>query len=165
MGWGTSWLSSGALALALAANGAVAAAAAQGAIAPTQEPQMSRNADAPGAPRVAGTKADAFGSKNWKPAPPAKKVVKAKPAAPPPSMPVASPPPPSAPPIPFTYLGRMVDAGVTTVFLTDRQRNLAVKVGEVIDNNYKLEQITDSSLTLTYLPLNAQQQMSLGAPR
>lgn len=145
----------GALAIGLALQGVLAAA---------QDAKPSREADTRRTGRGAGTKADAFGSKNWKPAPPVKKAVKVKPAAPLATSP-EPPPPPSAPPIPYTYLGRLVDGAVTTVFLTDRQRNLAVKVGDVIDNNYRLEQITDSSLTLTYLPLNAQQQLSLGAPR
>jgi len=125
---------------------------------------MSREADAPRASMGEGTKKDAFGSKNWKPAPPVKKTVRVRPQMPATEA-VAAPPPPSPPPLPFTYLGRMVDGGVTTVFLATAQGNLMAKAGDVIQNQYRLEQVTDTSLTLIYLPLNAQQQMSLGAPR
>ncbi len=111
-----------------------------------------------------GVKGNAFGSKNWKPAPPAKKVVKAKSVIMPSAV-APMPSPPAPPPLPFIYIGRMVDGPSTTVFLANQQRNLAVKVGDTIDNVYRVEKIADSSMTLTYLPLNAQQQLSLGGPR
>ena len=129
-----------------------------------QAPGMSREADAPRSTMGEGSKKDAFGSKNWRPAPPVKKIVRTRPQMPAAEV-VAPPPAPSAPPLPFTYLGRMVDGGVTTVFLASPQGNLVAKAGDVIQNQYRLEQVTDTSLTLIYLPLNAQQQMSLGAPR
>lgn len=108
---------------------------------------------------------NAFGSKNWKPAPPPKKVVKAPPVVAAPIVVPAPPPPPSAPPLPFVYLGKMVDGANTTVFLSSQQRNLAVKAGDTIDNIYRVEGIAGDSMTLTYLPLNAQQQLYLGGPR
>ncbi len=111
-----------------------------------------------------GIRGSAFGSKNWKPAPPPKKVVKARPVAAAPVV-VATPPPPSAPPLPFVYLGKMVDGANTTVFLSSQQRNLAVKAGDTIDNVYRVDRIADNNMTLTYLPLNAQQQLYLGGPR
>lgn len=111
-----------------------------------------------------GVKGNAFGTKNWKPAPPVKKMVKVKPMVVPPA--VALPPaPPSAPPLPFVYIGRMVDEDVTTVFIANQQRNLAVKVGDTIDNVYRVEKIADNSMTLIYIPLNAQQQLSLGGAK
>jgi len=110
-------------------------------------------------------KNDAFGSKNWKPAPPPKKVVKAKPVAQPVAAPPPPPPAPTAPALPFTYLGRMVDAGVTTVFLAQQHVSLAVKTGDTINNVYRVDQITDTTVSLTYLPLNAKQQLNLGGPR
>ncbi len=107
---------------------------------------------------------NAFGSKNWKPTPPPKKVIKAPPVV---AAPVVAPPPPppSAPPLPFVYLGKMVDGANTTVFLSSQQRNLAVKAGDTIDNVYRVEGIAGDSMTLTYLPLNAQQQLYLGGSR
>lgn len=129
-----------------------------------QEAKPSRDNDGKRIIKGEAMKGDAFGSKNWKPAPPMKKVVKSKPVVAPVVV-APPPPPPSAPPLPFTYIGKLVDGGVTTVFLAHRQANLAVKVGEVVENTYRLEQVTDSTITLTYLPLNAQQQMSLGGPR
>lgn len=132
------------------------------AFAGAQEAAMSRDSDGRRPMKSDNAKADAFGSKNWKPAPPVKKVVKSKPMV---AAPAPPPPPPVAPALPFTYLGKMIDGEATTVFLLHRDVSLAVKAGDVINNTYRVEQVTETSLTLTYLPLNAQQQMSLGGPR
>ena len=110
-------------------------------------------------------KSNVFGSKNWKPAPPSKKVVKVKPVAAPIAVAPPPPAPPAPPPVPFVYLGRLVDGNTTTIFLSHQQRNLAVKVGDVIDNIYRVERVAENNMTLMYLPLNAQQQMSFGGAR
>lgn len=73
-----------------------------------------------------------------------------------------SPPPPAAPPLPFTYLGKLVEEGVLTVFLTRQDRNYVIKAGDVIDGTYRVDTINPSTLTLTYLPLDIKQSMSLG---
>ncbi|HEU5284819.1 MAG TPA: hypothetical protein VFU53_13455, partial [Burkholderiales bacterium] len=80
-------------------------------------------------------------------------------AAPPPT---AAPPPP---PPPFTYLGRLAEGGQTTVFLAQGDRNLVVRVGDVIDSTYKVEEIGPTLLVLTYLPQNLKQTLSIGAPQ
>ena len=41
-------------------------------------------------------------------------------------------------------------------------RNLVVKLGEVIDNTYKVEEVSETAVVLTYLPLNVQQTLGLG---
>ncbi len=51
-----------------------------------------------------------------------------------------------------------------TVFLAMGDRNLVVKPGDVIDNTYKLEEVSDSAVVLTYLPLSQRQTLSIGAP-
>lgn len=90
---------------------------------------------------------------------------------PPPAPPAAvaaistPPPKPTAPPLPFKYLGRMVDAGVTTIFVNHGNQNMGIKDGDVIDNTYKVESITDSSVTLTYLPLAEKQTLNIGGGR
>jgi hypothetical protein len=85
----------------------------------------------------------------------------------PPSAPVealAVPlPPPSAPPVPYTFIGRLSEAESTTVFLAAGDRNLVVKPGDVIDNNYRVDAVTDHAVSLTYLPLNVKQTLSTGA--
>lgn len=102
---------------------------------------------------------DPFGIRA-KPAPAAREL--------PPSAPIeaaAAVPPPSqqAPPLPFTYLGRLSEDRDTTVFLAQGERNFVVKPGDVIDNHYRVEEVTDNAVSLTYLPLNLKQTLSTGA--
>jgi hypothetical protein len=102
---------------------------------------------------------DAFGPRSFRP-PSSAKGPKGAPsataAAPPP------PPPPQAPPLPFAYVGRLVEDTDTTVFLAQGERNLVVKPGEVIDNTYKLEEVGERTLVLTYLPLSQRQTLPTG---
>lgn len=82
----------------------------------------------------------------------------------PPPQPSASmlPPEPSAPPLPFVFIGRLIDGEVTTVFLLKQSQNYNVRVNDVVENTYRIEQIADDHLVLTYLPLNAQQTLYTG---
>ena len=102
---------------------------------------------------------EAFGPRSFRPASPtkgAKGAPTGTAAAPP-------PPPPQAPPLPFAYVGRLVEDTDTTVFLAQGERNLVVKPGEVIDNTYKLEEVGERSLVLTYLPLSQKQTLPTGS--
>ena len=92
-----------------------------------------------------------FASKSWYVAPP-----------PQPPAAVAPAPPPSAPPLPFTYLGRLDDPAKPVFFLVAGDRVLFVSKGDVIENTYRVEGITGSALTLTYLPLNIRQSLDVG---
>ena len=102
---------------------------------------------------------DAFGPRSFRPAPPkaARGTASGIAAAVPP------PPPPQAPPLPFAYVGRLVEDRNTTVFLAQGERNLIVKPGEVIDNTYKLEEVGERTLVLTYLPLSQRQSLPTGS--
>lgn len=77
------------------------------------------------------------------------------------SAPPAPPPAPTAPPLPFKYFGRMSEAGSVTVFLTSADRNHAVRVGDVLDGRYRIENISESTLVVTYLPLQQQQTLQI----
>jgi hypothetical protein len=87
----------------------------------------------------------------------------------PPSAPVQAVsvplPPPAAPPVPYTFIGRLSEDESTTVFLAAGDRNLVVKPGDVIDNSYRVDAVTESAVSLTYLPLNVKQSLSTGVPR
>lgn len=87
---------------------------------------------------------DPFRSKSWYVAPP----------APP-------PPKPTAPPLPFRFLGRMVDGGEKQVFLAQQNRHLIVRVGDVINGTYSVEQIGDDGITFIYLPLKESQWLPM----
>lgn len=80
---------------------------------------------------------------------------------PPPPKPLP-PPPPSAPPLPFAYMGKLIEDGQLTVFLTKQELNYVVKVGDTIDRMYKVEEVTPSMMTLVYLPLNIKQTLMIG---
>ncbi len=82
-----------------------------------------------------------FDTVSWQPPAP-----KAEPAPPPPK--------PVAPPFPYTYLGGLSEDGVRTTFFTQGDRVLPVKAGDTVDAVYRVEQMNEKHMTLTYLPLN-----------
>lgn len=91
------------------------------------------------------------------------------PAAPPPptvaAAPAPPPPAPRAPPLPFTYMGKLLSGEDAAIFLIHGDRNLIVREGDTIDSVYRIERIAESDITLTYLPLNQQQRLDIGAPK
>jgi hypothetical protein len=95
---------------------------------------------------------DAFGSRDWTPPPP----------PPPKPVPAPPPPPPTAPPLPFTVLGKAVANGEWEVFLARGSETLIVHNKTVIDGMYRIDAIAPPSMTLTYLPLNQVQQLNIG---
>ncbi|NOU01299.1 MAG: hypothetical protein HOO95_06980 [Gallionella sp.] len=100
---------------------------------------------------------DAFNITSWYVPPPAPRMtVKPVVVAPPP------PPVPTAPPLPFTYLGRYGDTETRTIILSKGDRVYTVAVGEVIENTYRVEKFTPGVVHLTYLPLNIEQLLRTG---
>lgn len=79
------------------------------------------------------------------------------------ALPPVSPAPPQAPPLPFSYLGKLIDAERVTVFLSDGNRTWAVGSGDTIDDAYRVEAIGDRTMTLTYLALGIRQELEIGA--
>lgn len=63
-------------------------------------------------------------------------------------------PKPAPPPFGYTYMGGLLDEGLRTAFFTQGERLITVKVGDTVDAAYRIEQMTDKQMTLTYLPLN-----------
>lgn len=98
-------------------------------------------------PVLEGTKKGLFDSKSWYVPPP---------------PPKALPPPPTAPPLPFSYMGKMLEDGRTTVFLTRQNRNFVVSAGDTIESTYRVDEINARFMTLTYLPLNIKQTLQIG---
>jgi hypothetical protein len=82
----------------------------------------------------------------------------------PPPPPPSKPPPPSPPPLQFKYLGRVTEGDETRVFLALAERNYIVKPGENIDSQYRMDEVNDHAITLTYLPLNAKQMLAIAGP-
>lgn len=77
--------------------------------------------------------------------------------------PPAVPPAPAAPKLPFTFVGKKLEAGAWEVFLTRGEQSYVVHEGSVIDNTYRIDNITPPNISLTYLPLGQSQSLSIGA--
>ncbi len=75
----------------------------------------------------------------------------------------APPPVPTAPPLPFQYLGRVIDGDRTSVFLARGEDSYSAESGQTIDDRYRIEQITDTAVTFTYLPMGKRQVLAVPA--
>lgn len=74
----------------------------------------------------------------------------------------SSPPPaPTAPPLPFKYTGKAITDNETWVFLSQAGENLIAKLGGKINDKYRLDTINDTTITMTYLPLNIKQTLTI----
>jgi hypothetical protein len=73
----------------------------------------------------------------------------------------APPPAPTAPPLPFKYAGKAISDNQTWVFLSQPGENLIAKIGEKINDKYRLNSINDDTVTITYLPLNIKQTLTI----
>ena len=92
-----------------------------------------------------------FGVHSWSPPVPPPVVVAPKP-----------PPKPTAPPMPFTYLGKMLDGGVWEAYLARGDETFVVREHGAVDANYRVETIAPPTMTITYLPLKQTQTLSIG---
>lgn len=94
------------------------------------------------------------------PPPPAPKFAAPPPPSPSPSPPPPSPPPPAtvqAPPFPYQLIGRLVEGGQAQILLAGPSSTLAVRVGDVVDGQWRIDQIQEGGLNLTWLPAKLNQ--------
>jgi hypothetical protein len=75
----------------------------------------------------------------------------------------APPPPPQAPPVPFTYMGKLVEDGKATAFLVQGDRNVIAREGETLAGGWRVDAIGEQSMTFTYESLNQQRTLSFAA--
>lgn len=81
---------------------------------------------------------------------------------PPPPPPPRPPPVPTAPPLPYTYMGMIqTDPDNVVYFLVRNDRVYTVKPGEVIDDNYRLDEAKGSDLVFTYIPMDKRQTLKV----
>lgn len=73
-----------------------------------------------------------------------------------------SPPKPTAPPLPFVYIGKVIEDGKLTVFVSKQQHNYLLKGGEVIEGTYRVDKVELGRLVFTYVPLETEQVMTFG---
>ena len=137
----------------------IAASGRTGRDAPRPPPRRI-DATAPAWPRPAAVRAsdpwpfDAALARAWVPAPPpAPAVTRAAPLA------QTAPAVPQAPPFPYTLIGRIEDGSQVHALLGSPLRTLGVKVQDVIDGQWRVEAISASSLTLTWLPGGQRQDL------
>ncbi|KQY90341.1 hypothetical protein [Pelomonas sp. Root1444] len=94
----------------------------------------------------------------WQPPPPPPPPPAAAPAPP------APPPPPMAPPLPYQMIGRVVEgegaAAVEVGLLAGPNRALSVKRGDVIDGQWRVEQVSTQGISLTWLPAKLPQNIA-----
>jgi hypothetical protein len=78
----------------------------------------------------------------------------APPPAPPPAVATAALPPPrrQAPPFPYRWIGRLDDGESPLVLLSGTQRSFGARAGEVLDGQWRIEQIAALGLQVTWLP-------------
>lgn len=140
--------SRGAAAAAVPASHAVAASA-KPAIAATPRAKLT----ALRTPLSIESANNPFAASSWLPPPPPVEVA---------VVPEVPAPAPTAPPVPFTYLGELdAKAAKPQVFLSNGDRLLIVSPGEVVDDQYRVESVSESDVVLTYLPLNQTQSVSI----
>ncbi|WP_283743549.1 hypothetical protein [Sideroxydans sp. CL21] len=90
---------------------------------------------------------DMFTAKSWYAPPPPPKI----------------PPRPSAPPLPFNYIGKMLEEGDhRAVFLEKQSRIFVVREGDAIEASYRVDAINPPVMILTYLPLEIKQTVQIG---
>ena len=123
----------------------------------------AKRAAAPGAaaegargsgPRIPEAGPNLFPAHSWQPP---------QPPSPPPTTaasPSLPPPPPTAPPLPFAYVGRWQEGAQVVLFLSRGEQLFTVRAGEAVAQ-WRVDVITEDTVTFTYLPLDKQQTMRL----
>lgn len=96
---------------------------------------------------------DAFAPRSWRKPPP--KVAAATATS-------AVAPPPSAPPLPFAYMGKLLTEDTRSVFLIQGERSLIVHEGDVIDDLYRVDKLSDANLIFIHLPTGMRQELLIG---
>ncbi len=93
---------------------------------------------------------DVFALKSWLPPPPVVAPMATRPVV------------PVAPPVPFRYVGQLeASEGKVTIYLARGETVYTVRVGDVLDEQYRLDAMDNGQITLTYLPMNQQQMLAI----
>jgi hypothetical protein len=80
----------------------------------------------------------------------------------PPRPQAVKPPRPQAPPVPYKYFGKLMEGDAPQAFLYQGDRVIVAKVGEVLANTYRVENIAPEAVSFTYLPLGTRQTVLFG---
>jgi hypothetical protein len=96
--------------------------------------------------RLRGSGANPFVAHDWTP-PPVVQAVRAE--------------VPRAPPLPFVYLGKMLDGKEVTAFVSQGGKTHLLRGGDTL-RDYRVDTITTSEITFVYLPLHEKQRLPIG---
>jgi hypothetical protein len=129
---------------------------------PAKGKNVAGQGAAPATAKVAAIKdlspaGDLFAARSWKAAPVLGAVVEQRVAV----TPVVQVP--TVPPLPFQFVGRLDDRTDLQVFLQNGEKIYVVRKGDVIDETWRIEGISDMELSLVYLPLHLSQTLSVGS--
>lgn len=102
-----------------------------------------------GATDASSSSSDLFERRSWSPPRP--------PAPPPPKV------APTAPPLPFTFLGKKFQDGQWEIFLGNGDFTYVVREGLTFAAAYQVQSIQPPIMTLVYLPLNQPQTLAIGS--
>lgn len=100
-------------------------------------------------PRTPAKIQDLFGIKDWNPPPPPVREKPLPPAA------------PTAPPFPYAIAGSVVDANGLMIVFNRQKQDFVLRIGDVLEQTYRVEAIDPQSVTVTYLPLGLTQVVSI----
>jgi hypothetical protein len=95
---------------------------------------------------------DLFSARSWNPPPP-------------PPPPAQEPAAPVAPPLPYAFLGKKLEAGSWEIYLNKGEQTVIVREGEIVDGAWRVDKIAPPSMALTYLPLGQVQTLPIGEIR
>jgi hypothetical protein len=73
----------------------------------------------------------------------------------------AAAPAPSAPPLPFRYIGQLIEDGKLEIILLRGSEHLTVAEPGALDAEYRVDALSESSIAFTYLPLNTRQTLDI----
>ena len=73
----------------------------------------------------------------------------------------AAPAKPEAPELPFRYMGKVIEDGKLEILLLRGDEHFSVAAGQKIGDEYRLDKVTTSSLTFTYLPMKKKQTLEI----
>jgi len=129
---------------------------------PAKDKKIAAQGASPAAGKTAAIKdlspaGDLFAARSWKAAPVLGTVVE-QPVNVTPVVQV-----PTAPPLPFQFVGRLDDRSDLQVFLQNGEKIYVVRKGDVIDETWRIEGISEMELSLVYLPLHLSQTLSVGS--
>ena len=65
------------------------------------------------------------------------------------------------PPLPFSYVGRMVDEDQTYLFLARGSDVFTAQAGQTFGAQWRIDQITDKAVVFTYLPHKTKRSLSI----